>query len=359
MKNPADEKCMLRAAALARKGIGTTSPNPRVGAVVARGGRIVGEGFHRRAGEPHAEAIALKAAGAKARGATLYVTLEPCSTRGRTPACTDAIAAAGIKRVVYGAVDPNPKNHSKAARLLTSKGIRVSSGVCREACEALNRPFNSWMTRGRAWVTLKLGASLDGRIATRTGESKWITSPASRDVVQRLRHEADAVLVGAGTVRQDNPRLDVRGSHKKKILKIVLGSRAAVSSRSRILRSGDPVWIISPKPGQRKADLKGLVRELGRQGYLHLIVEGGGETAASFLEAGLVDEVYWFTAPKIIGGRSAVPSVGGRGIGRLSQAVQLHDLTVRRIGPDLLFHGLTARANHPARAAHPVRKRSS
>ncbi len=334
---------MARAIALARKGVGTTSPNPRVGAVVVRGGRVVGEGFHHRAGEGHAETIALHRAGTKARGADLYVTLEPCSTTGRTPACTDTIAAAGIRRVIYGASDPNPRNHSKAARLLQSKRIRVVSGVSQADCEALNRPFNSWMTRGRAWVTLKLAASLDGRIATRTGESKWITSPASRDIVQRLRFEADAVLVGAGTVRHDNPRLDVRGSHKKKILKIVLGSRSAVPARARLLESGDPVWIISPKPGQKKADLKGLLRELGRQGCLHLLVEGGGETAASFIEAGLVDEVYWFTASKIIGGRTAVPSVGGAGIARLSQALQLHDLTLKKVGPDFLFHGFTAK----------------
>jgi diaminohydroxyphosphoribosylaminopyrimidine deaminase/5-amino-6-(5-phosphoribosylamino)uracil reductase len=339
--NP-DEKWMARAVLLARKGIGSTSPNPRVGAVVVRGGRAVGEGYHRRAGEGHAEVIALRAAGARARGADLYVTLEPCSTAGRTPACTDTIVSAGIRRVIFGAADPNPRNHSKAARLLRSKGVRVDAGVLEADCEALNRPFSSWMTRGRAWVTLKLAASLDGRIATRTGESKWITSPASREIVQRLRFEADAVLVGAGTVRHDNPRLDVRGSHKKKILKIVLGSRAAVPARARLLESGDPVWIISPKPGQKKADLKGLVRELGRQGYLHLLVEGGGETAASFIEAGLVDEVYWFTAPKIIGGRAAVPSVGGTGVARLSQTLDLRDLTLKRIGPDFLFHGFTA-----------------
>ena len=348
---------MARAIMLARKGIGTTSPNPRVGAVVVRGGRVVGEGFHHKAGEGHAEAIALHAAGTKARGADLYVTLEPCSTRGRTPACTDAIAAAGIRRVVYGALDPNPRNHAKASGLLQSRKIRVVSGVCRQDCEALNRPFNSWMTRGRAWVTLKLAASLDGRIATRTGESKWITSPASREIVQRLRHEADAVLVGAGTARLDNPRLDVRGSHKKKILKIVLGSRSAVPARARLLESGDPVWIISPKPGQKKADLKGLVRELGRQGYLHLLVEGGGETAASFIEAGLVDEIYWFTAPKIIGGRSAVASVGGEGIARLTQALQLQDITLKKIGPDYLFHGFTARV--AGAATRPSSKRRS
>lgn len=341
--NNTDEKWMSRAVLLARKGIGSTSPNPRVGAVVVQGGRAVGEGFHRRAGEGHAEAVALQAAGPKARGATLYVTLEPCSTVGRTPACTAAILSAGIRRVVYGAVDPNPRNRSKAARLLRSRGVRVDARVLEADCEALNRPFNSWMTRGRAWVTLKLAASLDGRIATRTGESRWITSPASRGIVQRLRYEADAVLVGAGTVRHDDPRLDVRGAHKKKVLKIVLGSRGSVPARARLFESGDPVWIVSPKPGQKKADLKALVRELGRQGYPHLLVEGGGETAASFIEAGLVDEVYWFVAPKIIGGRSAVPSVGGAGIARLNQTLQLHDLTLKKIGPDFLFHGFTAK----------------
>lgn len=343
----ADETWMQRAARLARRGIGTTSPNPRVGAVVVKNGKVVGEGYHRKAGEPHAEVHALAAAGARAKGATLYVSLEPCSTSGLTPPCTEAILRSGVRRVVYGSADPNPKNASRSARLLRAKGIRVDSGVCRELCEALNRPFHSWMTRRRAWVTLKLGASLDGRIATRTGESKWITGPEARKKVQELRYAADAVLVGAQTLRQDDPQLDVRGSKKKKILKIVLGSRASVSRRARILQSGDPVWIISPKPGQKRADLRALVRELGRQGYLHLLVEGGGETAASFLEAGLVDEVYWFTAPKIIGGRAAVASVGGNGIARLKDAVSLSGVTCTPVGGDYLFHGFTAPA--PAR----------
>ncbi len=338
---------MRRAIGLAERGIGTTSPNPRVGAVVVADGRVVGEGYHRRAGEPHAEANALAAAGKRARGATLYVTLEPCSTFGLTPACTDAILKAGVRRVVYGATDPNPRNHSKSARILKAKGIKVESGLCREECEALNRPFNSWMARGRAWVTLKLGASLDGRIATRTGESKWITGPEARHKVQELRYAADAILVGAQTVRQDDPRLDVRGAKSKKILKIVLGSSSVVSRKSRLLESGDPVWIISAKPGQKRADLRSLVRELGRQGYLHLLVEGGGEAAASFLEAGLVDEVYWFTAPKIIGGRAAKASVGGDGIARLQDAVTLSDVTCAKIGEDFLFHGYTVPARGP------------
>lgn len=344
MAHTVDEKWMMRAVGLARRGIGTTSPNPRVGAVVVRAGRVVGEGFHEKAGEAHAEVAALAAAGKKARGATLYVTLEPCSTYGRTPPCTDAIIGSGVRRVVYGATDPNPRNHSRSAQVLRAKRVRVDSGVCREACEALNRPFASWMTRRRAWVTLKLGTSLDGRIATRTGESKWITGPEARHKVQELRFAADAILVGARTVRRDDPRLDVRGARTKSILKIVLGSRSAISSKARIFASGDPVWVISPKPGKKSADLRALVRELGHQGYLHLLVEGGGEAAASFLEAGLVDEVYWFTAPKIIGGRAAVASVGGNGPGRLEDAVKLTDVTCEKIGNDFLFHGLVARA---------------
>lgn len=339
MNLKSDEKWMARAAVLACRGVGVTSPNPRVGAVVVRGGQAVGEGYHRRAGGAHAEVNALAAAGTKAKGATLYVTLEPCSTVGKTPACTDAIIRAGIKRVVYGASDPNPKNNSKAAKILKAKSIRVESGILRETCEALNRPFNSWMTRRRPWVTLKLAASLDGRIATKTGESQWITSPESRKVVQQLRFEADAILVGAGTARKDNPRLDARSGQSKKILKVILGSRGSIKENARIFESGDPVWIASPKPGSKKADLKSLLREIGRQGYLHLLVEGGGETAASFLDAGLVDEIYWFTAPKIIGGRSAVASVGGEGIARLSQAQALTGVTVRQVGPDTLLHG--------------------
>jgi diaminohydroxyphosphoribosylaminopyrimidine deaminase/5-amino-6-(5-phosphoribosylamino)uracil reductase len=335
-----DKKWMRRAIKLAERGIGTTSPNPRVGAVVVLGGKVVGEGFHQRAGEDHAEVIALKRAGSRARGATLYVSLEPCATVGKTPPCTEAILAAGVKRVVYGATDPNPANRNRAARIFKSKGVQVVSGICSEESEAMNRPFNSWMTQHRPWVTLKLAASLDGRIATRTGESKWITSPESRQKVQELRYAADAILVGANTVRRDNPHLGVRGPRKKQILKVILGTSRGIGPKARIFASGDPVIFASPKPGKKgRVNLRGLLRELGRRGAAHVLIEGGGETAASFLEAGLVDEVYWFLAPKLIGGRSAVPSVGGKGISRMSKALIFCNMTVKKIGPDYLFHG--------------------
>lgn len=327
---------MRRALELGARGIGTTSPNPRVGAVVVRGGKIVGEGHHQKAGEAHAEVIALRKAGKRARGATLYVTLEPCSTFGKTPPCTNAILASGVSRVVYGSIDPNRLNRSKAVRVLHTKRIRVHGGVLRPECEALNRPFISWMTRHRPWVTLKLASSLDGRIATRSGDSKWITGPESRDKVQQLRYAADAILVGANTLRHDDPRLDIRGPRKKKILKVILSSRQAVSPRARVYASGDTVLVTAAKG---RTGLLKLLTDLGHRGALHLLVEGGGEAAASFLEAGLVDEVFWFTAPKIIGGRKAVPSVGGRGAERLADAMILRDVTIEPIGSDVLFHG--------------------
>lgn len=335
-KRSMDEKWMGRAIELAKRGIGTTSPNPRVGAVVVSGGRVVGEGFHAKAGEAHAEVLALRRAGHRARGAVLYVSMEPCSTYGKTPPCTDAILASGVARVVFGSTDPNRANRSKAVRVLKAKRVKVEGGVLHAACDALNRPFESWMIRRRPWVTLKLASSLDGRIATRTGDSHWITSPAARALVQNLRYSADAILVGANTVRRDNPRLDVRGTRRKEILKVVLSSKESIPSRARIYESGDPVWIMSAKG---RAGLLQLLQKLGQHGALHLLVEGGGETAASFLEAGLVDEVFWFVAPKIIGGRSAVASVGGTGIKKLADAMHLHQTSVRTVGPDILVHG--------------------
>lgn len=354
---------MRRAIALARKGIGTTSPNPRVGAVVVRGGHPVGEGFHAKAGGPHAEITALRRAGKKARGATLYVTLEPCAHYGRTPPCAPRVVDARVRRVVIGTLDPNPVTARRGLRALKRAGLVVSTGVLEAEARGLNRPFNKWVRSGLPWVVVKAAQSADGKIASFTGESKWISSSASRRRVQELRAEQDAILVGVRTVLSDNPRLDVRIKKGRRPLKIILDSRLRTSPRARLFTTPGKVLIVAAtgakaarKTGDRRrrffgaeilkippkhgrADLGRLMKELGRRGILSVLVEGGGETIASFLEARLADEAYFFIAPKLIGGRRAPTAVEGSGVERISRAPALKQATMSRVGPDFLLHG--------------------
>jgi diaminohydroxyphosphoribosylaminopyrimidine deaminase/5-amino-6-(5-phosphoribosylamino)uracil reductase len=350
---------MRLALRLAAKGEGGTRPNPPVGAVVVRAGRVVGRGYHHRAGEPHAEALALREAGDRARGATLYVTLEPCCTHGRTPPCTEAILRAGIRRVVMGARDPNPRHAGRGPKLLRRAGTRVVEDVLAARCEDLLRPFAKWITRGLPYVTLKLGMTLDGRIADAEGRSRWITGAKSRSQVQQLRSRVDAVLVGANTARRDDPSLLSHARTDRPAYRIVVTSDGKLPTALRVLIGGTPVHTILAtterctarrcgsfeKTGCRtwrlpssrvgRVPLRPLLRRLGRMGLLHVLCEGGGELAHGLLSGGLVDECWFFLAPKILGGR-AVGGIGGAGW-RLASAPGFSIRSVERVGDDVLI----------------------
>ena len=355
MKRPSsvatDVRWMQRALALARRGEGLTRPNPPVGAVVVKGGRVVGEGWHRKAGGPHAEVHALRAAGARARGATLYVTLEPCSTFGRTPPCTDAVLAAGIARVVVATADPNPKHAGRGLRLLARRGLAMTSGICAAEARALIEPFALRMLTRRPFVTLKLGVTLDGRIADRRGKSKWITGPAARRHVQALRRRVDAILVGAGTVRADDPQLTPRPAAGRRPLRVVVSQSGRLPARARLFtdeRAADtvvyvPAGVPVPRLGAAtvvavrgpRVSLPGVLKDLARRGVMHVLCEGGGELAAALLRAGLVDELQWIVAPRLLGATGR-PAVGGPGW-PLAGASPWKLTNVQRVGDDVLL----------------------
>lgn len=350
-----DERWMRRALALARRGVGLTRPNPPVGALIVAGGRKVGAGWHQIAGGPHAEVIALLQAGRRARGATLYVTLEPCSTWGRTPPCTDAILAAGLRRVVAAVRDPNPKHAGRGLRLLRRRGVKVAVGICAAEAQELIVPFRQWMLAGRPFVTLKLGLTLDGRIADCRGASRWITSAAARARVQALRRQADAILVGGGTVRADNPRLQPRPAGGRCPWRVVATTSGWLPPRCRLLhdaaarctivattsagarrlarvKTAARIWALPGRGGQ--INVRALLQRLGAAGCLHVLCEGGGKLAGALLRAGLVDELQLFVAPKLLGGDAAPAVAGGW---PLAAAPQFAIRTVERLGPDLLI----------------------
>ncbi len=409
---------MRLALRLARRGYGLTSPNPMVGAVLVKGGKIIGRGWHRRAGRPHAEIEALHEAqkrGHRSKGATLYVTLEPCSTHGRTPPCTDAIIAAGIKRVVVGATDPNPNHSGRAFKTLRRAGITVTRwGEAADEpkrppakagsrgssphqkfaseCARLNETFNHWIVHRTPFVTVKAAMTLDGKIATAGGESKWITGEIARAYGMKLRQGTDAILVGINTVLADDPSLTVRGARniqhstfntepsrprrivldslartplKAKVVSdkfaalttIVVGKRApkqrvvALAKRVKvILAPSIKAGRASPRSGSsvasphQKINLPWLLKKLGAENVSSLLVEGGGEVNASFLLSGLAQRVAFFHAPKILGGRDSRKAVAGEGAKSLTEALQLREVEWKRLGPDLL---LTAQVANP------------
>lgn len=360
----ADERFMLRALEEARLGIGHTSPNPAVGAVVVRGNRVIAVGHHRRAGLAHAEVEALERAGSRARGATLYATLEPCVHYGRTPPCTKAILEAGIERVVIGTTDPNPKVRGRGLAELRAAGLEVQTGVLEEACQGLNEAFNHAITRRAPFVVMKAAVSLDGRSATRTGASKWITGPAARRAGHQLRAELDAVVVGVGTAIADDPKLTARIKGAKDPLRVVLDSKArlppeshlaataqrvptllacteaAPARRRRALTAlGVEVVVLEAGPDGRVA-IPALLEALYARGVNGVLVEGGATVHGTFLDAGLVHKVVFFIAPLLIGGRQAPSAVGGLGAADLGSALALTDLEVSPVGSDLM---LTAR----------------
>jgi diaminohydroxyphosphoribosylaminopyrimidine deaminase / 5-amino-6-(5-phosphoribosylamino)uracil reductase len=403
-----DAQSMRLALRLARRGYGATSPNPMVGAVLVKGGKIIGRGWHRRAGLPHAEIEAIRDAqrrGNNPKGSTLYVTLEPCCTHGRTPPCTDAIIAAEIKRVVVGAMDPNPKHAGRAFRILKRAAIaaelvgdespsprpshplgeRVSEGRMRwravekklaDECTRLNEAFNHWIIHRTPFVTVKAAMTLDGKIATASGESKWITGEKARACGMKLRQGADAILAGINTILADDPSLTARTiqSPKSKVQslgprRIVLDSLARTPVTAKVVCDGfaslTTIVVSERAPKKRvaalakqvnvlvapacnskfkiqnsKLDLPWLLKRLGSENVASLLVEGGGEVNASFLLGGLAHRVAFFYAPKILGGRDSHKAVAGHGVKNLAEVIQLHDIKWRRLGPDLL---LTAR----------------
>jgi diaminohydroxyphosphoribosylaminopyrimidine deaminase/5-amino-6-(5-phosphoribosylamino)uracil reductase len=359
-----ERRLMRRVLALAAMGRGCTSPNPLVGAVVAKGSRIVGQGFHRKAGEPHAEIIALREAGRAARGATLYTNLEPCCHTGRTPPCVEEILSAGVERVVSSIRDPDPRVNGGGFRALRRGGVVVEVGLMKGEASYLNRAFTKFVKEGFPFVTLKGAASLDGRIATRNGESKWITSTEAREHARLLRREHDAVLVGIGTVLTDDPRLTARPSsrHRSPLYRVVLDGHLRLPPRARLLSTLDegPIVVFAgphaaPSRARRlerrgvtverlptrggRLDLRGLLRRLAQKDVTRLLVEGGGEVHSSFLEEGLADRLVLYLAPRIIGGRDARALVGGRGPARLSDAVTLSRPIAYRVGADLVVEG--------------------
>jgi len=353
----------------ARRGYGATSPNPMVGAVLVNAGKIIGRGWHRRAGLPHAEIEALRDAqkrGHNPRGATLYVTLEPCSTHGRTPPCTDAIIRAGIKKVVIGATDPNPKHSGKAFKILRRAGIEVAHGVLSGECVELNEAFNHWIIHRTPFVTVKVAMTLDGKIATAGGESKWITGKQARMHGMKLRQRCDAILVGINTVLADNPSLTFRKlnaeggrRNEKPLRRIVLDSVARTPLDAKVVNDEHASWttiVVGPRAPKKRVtalakrskiliaplkksaiDLPRLLKKLGAENVTSLLVEGGGEVNASFLTGGLAQRVAFFYAPKILGGRDSRKGVAGDGAKSLGEIIQLREVEWRKIGEDLML----------------------
>jgi diaminohydroxyphosphoribosylaminopyrimidine deaminase/5-amino-6-(5-phosphoribosylamino)uracil reductase len=409
MRPMSDAPFLRLALRLARRGTGATSPNPLVGAVLVKGGKIIGRGWHRRAGQPHAEIEALRDAqkhGYSPRGATLYVTLEPCCTHGRTPPCTDAIISAGIKRIVIGATDPNPSHAGKGFKILHRAGIEVVSfgkGRARHSvravsgfaksrraedcapyqrlaaeCAKLNEVFNHWIVHRTPFVTVKAAMTLDGKIATASGESKWITGAKARAHGMKLRHASDAILVGVNTILADDPSLTVRKQMAdgrwqmgKQLRRIVLDSRARTPLTAKVVNDEFAALttvvvgkhapkkrvaalakrvkvIVAPAANSKlktkysKLDLRWLLKKLGAENVTSLLVEGGGEVNASFLLGGFAQRVAFFYAPKILGGRDARKAVAGDGAKNLSEVIQLREVEWRKLGEDLL---LTARVD--------------
>ena len=348
---------MRRALALAARGRFTVAPNPQVGAVLVRDGRVVGEGFHRRAGEAHAEVHALAAAGDAARGATLYVTLEPCAHQGRTPPCADAVVAAGVARVVAAHRDPNPLTAGRGFARLLAAGIEVEVGVRAEEAIALNLPFLVAQVLGRPAVTLKWAATLDGRIATAGRESQWITGAAARHAALELREEHDALLVGVGTIVADDPRLTRRlGLAGAPNLRVVLDRRLRCPASARLFDEAGPVVVYTAEDAagsaqalvERGAEVVRLpevsaaavVADLNLRGVQSLLVEGGAAAAGAFFDSGLWDRVAVFVAPVLVGGERALVPIGGLGVEHLAEAGRLARLSAARRGEDLYLTGV-------------------
>jgi diaminohydroxyphosphoribosylaminopyrimidine deaminase/5-amino-6-(5-phosphoribosylamino)uracil reductase len=359
-----DQKYMQMALNLAIRGEGYTSPNPMVGAVVVKGGQVVGEGFHEVVGGPHAEVNAINAAGKDAAGATLYVTLEPCNHTGRTPPCTRKILDAGISRVVVAIPDPNENVAGGGLEVLKQNGLEVVCGVCEVQARKLNEVFNTYVSTGLPFVIAKCAATLDGRIATQTGDSKWVTGEAARRYVHRLRHAVDAIMVGINTVRKDDPSLTTRLEDRvgKDPLRIILDTHLSISPDAKVLRQESAadtlliaartvapskkaafekagVRVIEAALKQNQIDMAALMTQLGAMEITSLLIEGGSQVLGSAFRAGIVDKVQFFFAPKILGGDDGIPICSGPGAELMDQSIALKDIVVQRFDDDVLIEG--------------------
>lgn len=354
-----DEYYMRRALELAKRGEGWCSPNPMVGAVIVKDGEIIGEGWHERCGEAHAERNALARCGAEARGATMYVTLEPCCHHGRQPPCTDAILAAGIARVVVGSGDPNPLVAGRGVEILRSHGVAVTEHVLEAECAAINEVFFHYIRTATPYVALKYAMTLDGKIAAYTGESKWITGEAAREHVHRLRHRYRGIMCGVGTVLADDPMLTCRIPGGRDPVRIVCDSALRTPPESQIVRTArsSPVIIATLCADERRAapyldagcevvvlperhghvDLTALMAELGRREIDSLLIEGGATLNWSALKAGIVRRVYAYVAPLLLGGASAKTPVAGRGFPSPGEGLRLEGARTERLGEDILI----------------------
>jgi len=362
-REPSDDTFMREALRLAGKGRGWTSPNPMVGAVVVQQGVIVGRGYHERVGGPHAEVNALREAGAGAAGGVLYVTLEPCNHHGRTPPCTQVVVTSGVSRVVIGMADPNPHVQGGGADYLRSRGIIVEMGILERDCRLLNQAFIKHSTTGLPLVTLKAASTLDGRIAARSGDSRWISNERSRRFVHRLRAGSDAVLIGIQTALADDPQLTARLRRPcRQPVRVVLDSMLRLSPTSQLALTARkvPVWVTCSQAAPRekekilsdagvevlrlpadegRIDLALLLKECGRRHLTSLLVEGGGGVLGDFLEERLADVFYLFYAPKILGDPDAVPMVRGRPRSSIAEALPVYDLKARSVGNDIMISG--------------------
>ncbi len=364
-----DRDFMKMALALAKKGVGFTSPNPVVGAVVVKDGAVVGKGYHRKAGGPHAEVEALRDAGALSKGATLFVTLEPCHHFGRTPPCTRAILEGGIRRVVAAMADPNPAVTGGGLDFLRRKGLETVVGILEDRARLLNEAYIKYVLTRRPFVTAKCAATLDGRLATRTGDSRWVTGPKARNHVHRMRHAADAILVGVGTVKKDDPRLTTRIAGKKVShpLRIILDTRFRLPEAAKVLRDttdSDTLIVIgesykkNPRVLAKKEriekagvqvmatptraggiDLDRLMDRLGARGVTSLLIEGGSRVLASAFSCRIVDKIAFFFAPKILGGDDGYPICRGSGPQRMAEALSVERIRLRRFGDDVMIEG--------------------
>jgi len=361
-----DRDFMLQALALARQGEGYTSPNPMVGAVLVKNGEIVGRGYHEAVGEPHAEVNAVADAGSRAHGATLYVTLEPCNHTGRTPPCTQTILTAGIQRVVVAMRDPNPDVTGKGLEMLKSKGLDVTVGLCEQEAQHLNECFIKYIQTKRPFVILKCAATLDGRIATRTGDSKWVTGPAARQFVHGVRHAVDAIMVGIDTIKRDDPSLTTRLEDRDALdpVRVILDTHLSISPQARVLQleSKTDTILVAGKTAAKDAakrqaleaqgakiveaplkegliDLEQLMSPLGQLGLTSLLIEGGGRVLSSALAAGIADKIVFFYAPKILGGDDGVPICRGQGPELMQNCLEVKNLRVEHVGDDVMIEG--------------------
>ena len=355
-----DEKMMKRAIVLARRGLGRTAPNPAVGCVIVKDGAIVGEGWHKKAGTPHAEVHALRLAGEKAHGADVYVTLEPCAHFGKTPPCADALKAAKVARVFVGMVDPNPKVCGKGVLLLRSAGIEVVSPFLEGRCRMLNEPFIKHVSTGLPFVVLKSAMTLDGKIATVSRDSKWITGDKSRLYVHKLRAMLDAIMVGVGTVVSDDPLLTSRTLGGRDPLRVVLDSSLRIPLQAQVLHNYSPARtivatisddeakiarltglgaaVLRCREKDARVDLHDLLLKLGGLGVQSLLLEGGGELAGDALRSGLIDKCMFFYAPKLVGGEGLGP-FAGKGPEFMADSFALKNITIKKVGDDILVQG--------------------